>query len=394
MRLFYLLLTFYFITMLGSALSGIASFLSIENHFHSILYLGLALSARTFAAFCMSYHTNKLVHYLGIYRSLILSQLFGFIALLILFAGFHFNNFTLTLLGIMVTCLPSTLVSILLSITFRLELEDPKEFRKYSGNRELVSGIAGILAAVLAPLLLFKSTLNSVLIIDAFTYIVSIIFLIGANIPIKNQVKQPDNPPILIHKLLLKSPTLIFLLQTTASLLLAGLIPLLASSTHIYLTSSLPTLLRQWLWSTDQLAILIASSCYVLFLSAIKKPWVSTLLVLNGIFLIIPLFLTTGYSIITVAILIGILIQISFQKFRDDFILSAGDNSALVQAHSSLAFAQRNFIYFLSPLLLGVLFSCSISVFVYAIVGLQLVLYFTLRYIKILSRSNVVAISL
>lgn len=380
-----LLLIFFGITTTGSALSGISAFLSLDNYFHSTILLAIALSARTFSGFLFSYYSNKIIKFLGIKKSLIISQIFGLFALFVLSLGFYLNNFLIALFGIMITCLPSVFIFILLSILFRLDVKNENKFRKYSGSRELIAGIAGISAAILSPLMLLKLNISTICVIDGITYLLGIILLKGIQlsstyVPIEAKDSQLHNGQIL-----LRSGTLVFLFQTSASLLLAGLVPLVASAQHMSLTENLPTLIREWFWSIDQIAAIVASSIYIAYTNFIKKSWLTPILILNSIWLIIPLFLNSHYSLLVI-VLISLLLQISFQKFRDDFVLSVEENVELIYSYSAIAFAQKNFVYFLSPLILGIVFILPTLLAILLIIAIQIILYLlfkiTIKYAK------------
>ena len=87
------LILFFFVTSLGSALSSIATFLSIEHYFESLILLGIALSVRTLASAVFSAFSNDIIHRLGLAQSLLASQIFGCLSLAVLFLGFHFDIF-------------------------------------------------------------------------------------------------------------------------------------------------------------------------------------------------------------------------------------------------------------------------------------------------------------
>ena len=346
------LILFFFVTSLGSALSSVAAFLSIENFFNSLIFLGIALSVRTLASALFSYISNNVIQKLGLHLSLLISQLFGCLALVVLFFGFYFNIFALTILGIILTGLPATFVAILLSIILRVSSENSDTFRKYSGRRELVFGIAMLLASLLAPLLLYKFSLNLVLLMDGFSYVCG--FFLLTNLKLTEQLApNENNESIPLRKLFFSSKSVSsFLLKTSASLLLAGLLPLLASSSSIEFTANMPVLMRQWLWAIEDVTAISASLIYLIFTVLRRQKWFESLVMLSGIWLLIPLLFSGNTSIVIAAIVICLLTDFSGQKFRDDLVISAGDDAHLIKAYSAIAQLQRNFIFFLSPLLL------------------------------------------
>lgn len=376
------LILFFFVTSLGSAFSSIATFLSIEHYFKSLILLGIALSVRTLASAVFSAFSNSIIHRLGLVRSLLVSQIFGCLALAILFLGFHFDIFLLTILGIVLTGLPSTFVAILITITLRISSDNSALFRKYSGRRELVFGIAMLLSSILAPILLWKFNLNVVLSIDSISYIVGFILLI--NLKIAENVSEEEHKAITpLRQILYTSKNAQeYMLKTSACLLLAGLLPLLASSAQIAFTADMPTLFRQWLWAIEDITAISASLLY-LFLSIIRKQkFFDAAVMLSGVWLIIPLIFEHNFSIIISAVIICLLTDFSGQQYRDDLIVSAGNDANLIKAYSALSLFQRNFIFFISPILLSILFSyTSVSIGAIIIICMQFGLYMSRKFI-------------
>lgn len=375
------LILFFFVTSFGSALSSVATFLSIEHYFRSLILLGIALSIRTLASAVFSYVANDLIQRLGLMWSLLVSQIFGCGALLVLFLGFHFDIFIITILGIVLTGLPSTFVAILMTIVLRISSDNSALFRKYSGKREVVFGVSMFLSTMLAPVLLWKFNLNFVLLIDSLSYVIGFIILLKFTIRDPITLEEDNTKPQALRRILLTSKNVQeYVLKTSASLLLAGLLPLLASSSQIQFTMDMPTLMRQWLWSIEDITAISASLLY-LFLSIIRKyKFFDLIVMLNGAWLIIAALLTHNYSIIISVIVICLLTDFSGQKFRDDLIISAGSNSNLVKSYSALSSFQRNFIFFVSPILLSFLISyTTIKVDVFIIILIQVSLYIMYR---------------
>lgn len=110
------LLGFYLITSLGLSIIGLATFLNIEPIFHSIGYLGIALSLRTLSSCILGYKANYLIQKLNIHNSFILSFILGGISIFCIFLGFYHQNFLILLLGVILIGLPTTLTAILLTI--------------------------------------------------------------------------------------------------------------------------------------------------------------------------------------------------------------------------------------------------------------------------------------
>lgn len=373
------LILFFFVTSFGSALSSIATFLSIEHYFQSLILLGIALSVRTLASAVFSAFSNDIIQRLGLVWSLLVSQIFGCLALAILFLGFHIDSFMITIFGIVLTGLPSTFVAILITIVLRISSDNSELFRKYSGRRELVFGIAMLLSSILAPVLLWKFNLNFILLIDSVSYITGFILLLNFKLNKQSPEVEDKKPQRLVPLLLASTNAQEYMLKTSASLLLAGLLPLLASSAKIQFTMDMPILLRQWLWSIEDITAISASMIY-LFLSIIRKHKLfDAVVMLSGAWLLIPILFTHHYSIIISAVIICLLTDLSGQKFRDDLIVSAGKNSGLIKSYSALSLFQRNFIFFISPILLSVLLTfatvpISVSIILFGQLGLYAIL--------------------
>ncbi|HVV69216.1 MAG TPA: hypothetical protein VHE99_09350 [Gammaproteobacteria bacterium] len=375
------LILFYFITAFGSSLSSVSTFFSIDPYFKNIYYIGIALGARTLAAFLFSYLVPKIIAWFGISRAFILSQIFGGLSLIVLLLGFQIKNFALTLLGIMLTGLPGVLVAILLSITFKLTTKDESLFRKYSGNRELSASIALLLATAISPLLLLKFKINFIILIDAISYVLALILLHFINVQ-NNSALETSRPLNLSkRKIFLNADTVTFYTQISISLLLAGLIPLLSSSSQLGIIEGMPKLLQEWLWLIEQLTGIIACIFYVHISRFIKSSLLSKFLLLNSVWLCLLQF-NISYAIFPALAITSFFMQLSFLRFRDDLILMAGNDSTLIHAYSAITLAQKNFIYFFSPLLLATIFNLSKKQSILIMISLQLILYLTYIFIR------------
>ncbi len=76
----------------------------------------------------------------------------------------------------------------------------------------------------------------------------------------------------------------------------------------------------------------------------------------NAIWALGFLFFKNSIAIIMIAGCISLLMSLSLQKFRDDYVLHAEQEHERIKSYSALANFQRNFVFFLSPLLLSFLF--------------------------------------
>lgn len=355
-----LLLGFYFVTTFGSSLSSIAAFLSVENYFHSLLLLGITLSARSFASAVFSSSAAKIILKLGLRNCFLYSQVFGCISLIILSLGFVYKNVGLMLLGIILTGLPATFVAILLTSYLRLSHKVDSHYRKASAKREIVLSCALLASSLLAPLFLWWFTLHAVFMIDGLSYMIGFLLILKLDSFVYNGNQACKNENINKTKTFprLSSDTLDFFLKSSCALMLAGLLPLAASSSQLEISSKLPMVIREWLWLVEDITAMASSLVYMLLIRYQSSRLFVPLIMMNGVYLLLPLVFTQSKILsISVILINSFLIDFSFKKFRDDYVISAENNITLIQKYSAITQMQRNFILFLSPILLSGLFN-------------------------------------
>ncbi len=354
------LLTFYFVTAAGSALSSIATFLSIERAFGGGYSLGIALTVRTLACCALSYCVNSLISGIGLKRLLAISQVFGLISLIVLWAGFTTANFPSVLVGIILCGLPGTIVIITVVSSLRLLLNGDA-FRHHSGRREQLWGVAMLSASLLAPWLLEWTSLTAVLVIDGATFIAALILLRDLNIMTAEVPLAPSSTSShsLLNNLraLKKAPTKTFLFNSTATLLLAALVPLMASSKLTGLLQPLPELLRESLWSIEAFTIILSGTIYIHLRPLLQYRITELALYLNALTLGFIVVVPSPLTVISVLVLISIGISLGFLKLRDDLMLAAGDAANDIHSHSAIANLHRNLVLSASPLILVWLFN-------------------------------------
>lgn len=366
-------LGFFIFATLGSALASLGAFLSIETYFHSIKYLGMALSLRTLSSCLFGFNATSLIQKLGLKNSFFVSQFIAFFSLAVLFTGFYYHQFYIVLLGLILIGLPITFSTILLTITFKMASSENNIYRKYSGSRELIFGIARLCACLLAPLLLFKFNLDVILTICCLLFVISGMFLLGVHL--RNLTEEHSSKPVLrISSLISSRNTWIYVCQTTASFLLAALIPILASSNNISFTQHLPPLLRQSLWAIESITMILASAFYLLANQFRNNNLVKTVLMLNGFLLTLILLSTSPAMIMLVVTLISISMMLSFYIFRDDYVITADNDAGLLGAHAAFSAVQKDFIYSISPVLLAYLLT---NYFLQDVIVIVLVIQFT-----------------
>lgn len=372
------LLLFYLITTFGYSMTGIATFLSIDKTFHSIGYLGIALSLRTLSACIFGYLANHIIKRIDIRRSFFCSLALGLLSIICVFSGFHFNNFFIVLIGLVLIGLPSTLSNIFLTISFKISSESSFFYRKYSGSRELVFGIARLIACLVAPFLIYKFNLNIVIFANLMAYLLGIVLIININFKPISNAKSCD-PVIKINYLMLRSKeTWMYILQISSSMLMVALIPLLASLNQISLTIHLSPLIRESLWSIEAITMILAGFIYLIAKKAGNNEIVKLLLMLNGSFLFFLLYIKQSILVVAIIMFISVLMMLSFYLFRDDYIVNAGENTRLIEAHAAFSSVMKDLICSISPVILSiVLTSFSLDITISIILLIQTSCYCT-----------------
>lgn len=346
------LLVFYLITTLGYSVTSLATFLSIESNFHSMGYLGAALSLRTLSSCIFGYKANHLIQKINIRNSFICSFVFGLLSIGCIFSGFYYHVFLMVLFGLVLLGLPSVLTTILLTITLRISSKNENTFRKFSGSRELVFGFSRLFACLLAPILLLILNIKDIIFANLITYIVGLLIFFSINFQVL-LAEKTLKPAIEIRHLIFKSrETWLYICQIASSMLLIALIPLFASSESIFLTKNVPILLRQSLWSVEAVTMVMGSAIYIIAKHVRENEGIKAILMLNGMFLLLLLLSSQAWVIVAVAALISFSIMLSFYIFRDDYVVNAGNDTRLIEVHASCSAVIKDLIASVSPMLL------------------------------------------
>ncbi len=370
------LLGFYLITSFGLSIIGLATFLNIEAIFHSIGYLGIALSLRTLSSCILGYKANYLIQKINIHNSFILSFILGGISIFCIFLGFYYHNFLILLVGVILIGLPTTLIAILLTITLRITSDNSNTFRKYSGSRELIFGFSRLLACLLAPVFLLKIGMNRLILINLIIYLIGLGLFFSLDLKRFANETIPDSFIKINHLILKSKDTWIFICQTIASLSLISLIPLLASSDQISLTKEFPSLLRQSLWSVEALTMILSSIIYIVARWSRNSELIKAVLMLNSIFLFLFLYFRQPTMIVFVVLLLSMTIMLSFYIFRDDYVITAGNDTRLIEAHAAFSSVMKDLICSVSPIVLSyLLINFRLEVAILSILIVQLALY-------------------
>ena len=151
--------------------------------------------------------------------------------------------------------------------------------------------------------------------------------------------------------------TWVYSIKLLSSMLLISFIALIASSKNFFHLKHIPELFRQSLWSIEAFAMIIGSSLYVFLRKSTILNSSQPILLLNSITLVLIQITPSPLTLILTNFLLSLLIMLAFYKFRDDYVLSAGSNSELINGFSAFSLAQRDLVCTLSPVILSYLFS-------------------------------------
>lgn len=352
------LFLFFALTSLNSTMTTIATLLEIGSNFQGIAYLSAALGLRVLSSGIFSYYGSSLISILGIRRSFYVSQLLGILTLGLVSTGFFLNNYMLLLLGILSMGLPLALVSILITITFKVLNSNNSFYRRQSGTRETVFGAIRLIGCLATPFILLHSSIFAVLSTIGFIYILSIFLLSNITFPNEiakhegiNQKRIQMSAVILKHK-----ATRIYGIKLFASMLLVSFIALAASSKEFLAELKLPDLFHESLWSVEAAAMIIGSSLYILLRKSNILNKTQPILVVNASVLFILAFFSSSVTLILCNFCLSLLVMLSFYKFRDDYVLAAKENPLLINGFSAFSLAYKDIICTISPAILGYLF--------------------------------------
>ncbi|MEZ4870822.1 MAG: hypothetical protein R2827_00985 [Bdellovibrionales bacterium] len=359
------------VTFTGSAVSSLATFLSIESHFQSFVYLSLALALKTGSAFVLGANMPRIVSHWGPYRACFLSQLLGLVALGFLYYGFSQNSIFSVLSGIVLSGLPMGIIRIVLNSEIRMQIPEEDLFRKVSALKESVMGILFLLTALLIPFLLLSFDIKQLIIFDGVSYLIA--FVLFFRLSVKEKYTPPAQPyKLKAIDLFKRRSVLQYVLYAGPILLLGGALPLLASSNEINFSNQLPDIARHALWAFEAASILIASIFYIRLRSKISGSRLKYLLAMNGVFLAFTLWAPSHTVVMASLFMMALFMFFGLQAAQDDLLLACKDDGELTYRFSSLIGVLRNLGLALSPLILGSIFkSFTGQQAVYIILGFQ-----------------------
>ena len=349
------ILLIFWLDVFALSLVSLASFFYIGKSFASISFLGMALSLRTLTSAVSSHFIGELTKRINAKQLLIITQILSLFVIFMLAIGFSDKNKILILLGISILGVPYVCKNVLLTIYFKfLNLQDD-EFRKRSGHREFIFGLARFFGCLCSPFLLLYFGINMIFLSATLTTLFSFLLISSIRsfpLPKMNQKENKLNS----IKVFYHPATWEYICKSSSVLLLVAFIALLASSSRFAFSSHIPQIWRQLLWSIEALTMVAGSFIYIKFKQVFENRFFQFICMLNIIFLTPLLFSKSIIILIFISGMLSLFIMMGFYAFRDDYVLAAGNDDALIRGFSSFSSVQQYLIYTLSPLLLAYLF--------------------------------------
>jgi hypothetical protein len=342
----------------------------------------------------VGYFANLFISKFSFRKSLIISQVFGVLSLLLSYIGFKVSMFSFSLIGIILTGIPSVLLVIVSTSVFQLATESESEFRNLQARMGIISGGTFLISGFVTPIAFKVWGLTIVYFLDFGTYILMIFYLISHHSTWLDDVAQLSSPTHNNLRITFSDIFQIKLLSTNhvrffalgfSSYLLIGLMPFVASSEKTIWTSE-PALGRidlGFLWGLEALSIIISGVFYVAICSN-KKYLFALDFPFPPAFFLIPAFVyrTEPLVFIPALFFVSLFSEILFAKQRDDFLVNSKGTISAVTA-SSFANIVEKIMMTISPIFLALLIRPSryIQIYILAIVMFQAFILFAI-YIK------------
>lgn len=356
-RSIYSILFLFWLDVFTLSVVSLTIFFFIGKNFY-ISFLGFALSLRTLSSALSSYMMNTLVSKIGTKKLLYVIQTLSLFTILVLSIAVYEKNQILILVGVSLLGLPYVMKNVLITIYFKVLYIQDDEFRKHSGSREFIFGLARFLGCFISPFFFFYTSIYKIFIIISLGMILSLIFV--RNLHITDLSRTNDklyaSQNISLLSVFKKISSWEYILKSSSILILVSYIALLSTSNHLSFSSSIPEILRQLLWSLEAFMMIIGSLIYIKYKQYFEKSYIKIILICNS-FCMLPLIYCKSISIlILISTLLSLLIMMGFYSCRDDYVLSAKNDDHLIRGFSSFSSAHQYLIYTISPLFLSFLF--------------------------------------
>lgn len=113
--------------------------------------------------------------------------------------------------------------------------------------------------------------------------------------------------------------------------------------------------------------MILGSSLYLMAKKMRNNEALKLILMLNSAFLFLFVFFSQPIMVVAIIMLISMSIMLAFYLFRDDYMIHAGKDTRLVEAHAAFSSVARDLICSVSPVVLVCIFtnfSLSVAFFI------------------------------
>ena len=303
-----------------------------------------------------SYNVNRVFAVLGLRRTYLTSQIFGLVAVGILYWGFSQLSYLIIVAGLLLAGLPGNLVSVGIISIIKQQTSDAAQFRKYSATREVILGTSQIIAGISVPFLIPSIGVSGILVLDALSYITAFIYI--SRVLTESSIPRDLGtiPPFPNFHYIFRPRFKEFAFIAASPLLLLAFLPMMAGSDNFSSILSLPDSVRRSLWAIEGFTMALSGSAYFLMKKWFDYSSFLALFLLNGLWVTtLNLPHTTTVSI-GVCIVIAFSFNFCFVRLRDDLLIASGHDKASITAYSGLALAFRSAMATISPFLLAWIF--------------------------------------
>lgn len=345
------LILFLLLTQFGSSLTTVTGFLLPHDLFQSVDLLAWALALKVLSSVFFSAIHPRYFSNWSVMKLLTLSQVFGLIALSVIWIAIHFVWPGLFLFGIFLSGLPMTWLGIGMTTGLRTTTSTDAEFRSFSGSRDLIAGGCLLTAGVLTPIALTRWGYSTVFAIDMATFVLGLLFLSGVKLP---QAIASAATRLSVYSDVLKSNSYRrFCAGSVGALILIGFAPLVAGSTAIFPLESLSSEVTRSFWAVEGAVIMFSGFFYSRAHSfLIAQPLTLVPFQLSAVFLAVAVYSHWATAALVASVIVALAPHLMYQKARDDLIIECGSDTVSVAHMSAMAILFRSALCALSPLLL------------------------------------------
>jgi hypothetical protein len=328
------------LTSFGSSLTALGSFIAIGRIFQDIGLVALALAVKTLSSVILSSQCRKIVLKIGVYRTLMLSQVLGAPILLLLGASIYFKSLPLLIAGIFISGVTGNFLNLVLPPIIKEMVIEDDQFKKWQGMYQMLVGIGSLIAALSVPVILDEFSIYGLYFLDLGTFVLAAGLFYANKNWYRAQFKFEDQEKVSVNyfKMLRNVDGAEFraLLFIIPSFIFTGLIPVIASS-GISQNFGHASGLIERLWFAESFASIVIGWLYYRINFLRNSRWI-TFVPLFCTAPLLAIYINKSASVFYLSFLIyAILYFYGFNRYRDDLIIAAKNlNQRLVYSELHL----------------------------------------------------------